>query len=170
MPSATGSECAAALAAQLDAAMARLIAVIETVDADRWRRVPGPGVWSISKDAEHVAEAAVYHQWIVRRTVGQQAPSRRPAIERRQLSSGQSRSEAVALIRERTEEGRALLIGLTDAQLDLPTKPPRAGDERLHATIERVLIGHYDVHRVAIEAKLLATAPRRRIRMRASGG
>ena len=64
-------------------AAARLIAVIEPIDDERWRNPSEPGVWSIGKDAEHVAEAAVYHQWIVRLTIGQKVSSRRPALERR---------------------------------------------------------------------------------------
>ena len=78
--------------------------MIEPIDADRWQLVPEPGVWSIGKDAEHVAEATVYHQWIIR--------------------------------------------------LALPTRPPRAKPQVLADTIDRVLIGHFDTHRAAIEEKL----------------
>jgi hypothetical protein len=49
-----------------------------------------------------------------------------------------------------------LVIGLTDEQLNLPTRPPRVRDQRLAETIELVLIGHYDTHRLSIEAKLRA--------------
>jgi hypothetical protein len=49
-----------------------------------------------------------------------------------------------------------LIRGLSDEQLDLETRPPRAGGQCLAETIERVLIGHYEVHRASIEAKLTA--------------
>ncbi len=47
-----------------------------------------------------------------------------------------------------------LLLDLTDAQLDLPTRPPRANAQILADTIDRVLIDHIDSHRAEIEAKL----------------
>jgi len=148
---------AAKLEADLDAAAAALIAVLERVDSQQWMFVPGPGVWSIGKDAAHVAEAAVYHQWIVRRTIGEKASSQRPSIERQQLTTALTAQEAADLILYRTGEGAALIRNLTDEQLDLPTNPPRARAARLADTIEQVLIGHYDGHRREIERKLADT-------------
>jgi uncharacterized damage-inducible protein DinB len=143
-----------ALAERLREAAAALIAVVESIDEDRWRRVPQSGVWSIGKDAEHVAEAAIYHQWIVRVTIGHAASSRRPAIERNQMTTGRSPREVVELLHERTQEGARLLLDLTEEQLELPTRPPRARGQVLAETIERVLISHYDTHRLVIEEKL----------------
>jgi uncharacterized damage-inducible protein DinB len=149
-----GSPRARALAERLNDASAGLITVVESVDLQQWRRVPAPGVWSIGKEAEHVADAATNHQWIVRLTIGDKVSSRRPPIERSELTTGLTQREAIERIQARTEDGARLLLGLTDVQLDLPTKPPRARGERLAQTIDRVLIGHYDAHRSEIEAKL----------------
>jgi uncharacterized damage-inducible protein DinB len=148
------SDRSAALAERLRQAAERLVAVIEPIDDARWRVVPEPGVWSIGKDAEHVAEAAGYHLWIVRLTIGEKVSSRRPAPERKQMTSGVARREAVQRIRQRAEDGAQLILGLSEEQLDLPTKPPRANGPVLAETIERVLVGHFDTHRAAIEAKL----------------
>lgn len=150
------SERAAELADRLDQAASKLIALIESIEPGQWDAVPTPGVWSIGKDAEHVSEAGAYHQWIVRLTVGEKVASQRPVIERRSLTTELAPNKASELLRQRTDIGLGLLARLTDDQLDLPTRPPRAGSERLGTTIERVLIGHYDVHRIAIEAKLSA--------------
>jgi len=147
------SERATTLAARLDEAAAALISVVANIEPDRWRRIPAPGVWSIGKDAEHVIEAAGYHQWIVRLTIGRRVPLRRPVLERRQLTTDLSPQQAAALLRRRSDEGIELLLGLTVEQLDLPTRPPRARSQALAETIERVLIGHYDTHRSDIEAK-----------------
>jgi uncharacterized damage-inducible protein DinB len=152
----TTSPRAADLAARLQHAADDLIAVVERIDDRRWRHVANPGVWSIGKDAEHVAEATVFHQWIVRLTIGEKVSSRRPAIERKQMTSDHSPSEMVALISQRTEEGVRLLRGLTEEQLDRETRPPRARGQRLAETIALVLIGHYHGHRAEIEAKLSA--------------
>jgi uncharacterized damage-inducible protein DinB len=160
------SSHARTLALRLRKAADALIAVIEPIDDDRWHRVPGPGTWSIGKEAEHVAQAAGYHQWIVRLTIGQKVPARRPVLERRRMTSALSPHEAAELIRERLEDGVRLLLDLTDAQLDLSTRPPRANAQVLADTIERVLIGHFDTHRAAIEEKLRAR--RRQIDSRAS--
>jgi hypothetical protein len=146
----------AELAARLDESASPLIAVVEGIDEDRWVHVPAPGVWPIGKEAEHVAEAATYHQWIVRLTIGQMVSSRRPAIERNHMTTERSPIETVELLRQRTEDGARLLLDLTDDELALTTRPPRAQAERLAETIVRVLIAHYDVHREEIEAKLRA--------------
>jgi len=152
----SGSPRAAALAANLREAAAGLISVLEATEEDRWRQVPQPGAWSISKDAEHVIEAAAYHQWIVRLTIGDRVPKRKPVLERLAMTSDLAPAEAVDLLRQRTDEGARLLLALTDEQLNLVTRPPRARSEVLGATIERVLIGHYGVHAADIEAKLRA--------------
>ena len=150
------SERAATLAARLDESAAALIAVIAAIDPDLWRHVPTPGEWAIGKDAEHVIEAAGYHQWIVRFTIGQKVSSRRPVLERKRLITELSPQQAAEQLRRRTDEGAELILGLTDEQLDLPTKPPRARSQRLAETIELVLIGHHDGHRGDIEAKARA--------------
>jgi len=152
------SERARALADRLRERAEALIAVIERIEPSRWDLVPAPGVWSVGKEAEHVADAAVYHQWIVSLTIGEAVSSRRPPIERTRMTTDHSPRAVVELIRARTEDGAGLLLGLTDAQLDRPTKPPIARGERLATTIERVLIGHFDVHREAIERKRLKGA------------
>ena len=149
------------LASRLRRAGADLIEVVEQIDDRWWRHSPAPGVWSISKEAEHVADAALLHHWIVRLTTGQKVSSRRPAIERTGMATDRSPAEVAALVRDRTDGGERLVIGLTDEQLDLPTRPPRARNQRLVETIELVLIGHYDTHRLSIEAKLRALAVQR---------
>ncbi len=154
MKSPAGSARATKLAADLRAAAAALIAVLEGIEPERWTHVPSSSFWSVGKDAAHVAEAAVYHQWIVRLTIGQRVPSGRPVIERRQLTTTMTADQAIELIRQRTAEGAALIASLSDEQLALPTRPPRARGEPLADTIERVVIGHYDVHRRDIERKL----------------
>ena len=106
------------------------------------------------KDAEHVAEAARYNQWIVRRTIGEKVSSRPPAIERNPLTSDLSPAEAVEVLRQRTQDGVRLLLALSDDELHLHTRPTRGAGERLALTIDRVLIGHYEAHLAAIEAKL----------------
>ena len=142
------------LADRLWEAAGALIAVVERVEGDRWTEVPHPGVWSIGKDAEHVADAAGYHQWIVRLTIGQKVSSKRPAIERQELTTAMTKEQAIDLIRRRTEEGTGLILSLTDDQLALPTRPPRARGQGLADTIDLVLIGHYYAHRRDIERKL----------------
>ena len=143
-----------ALADRLIDAGGSLTALIERIEADEWLRLPAPGAWSPGKDAEHVVDANVYHQWIVRLTIGTAKASSRPAIERAELTSRRSPAETIELVRRTLDDAAALLRGLTDAQLDLVTKPPRAGAASLATTIERVMIGHVDHHRAEIEAKL----------------
>jgi uncharacterized damage-inducible protein DinB len=149
-----GSARAKQLGADLRVAAGALLSLLERIDPERWSNVPGSSVWSIGKDAAHVAEAAVYHQWIVRLTIGEEVSSRRPAIERRELTTAMTTQQVMDLIRQRTDEAAALISGLTDIQLNAPTRPPRARGQMLADTIELVLIGHYHAHRRDIERKL----------------
>ena len=151
-----GSARAAALAARLREAAASLIAVVERIEPDRWGRVPKPGVWSVGKEAEHAAEGAALHQWIVRLTVGQRVASSRPPVERKQLTTTLSPREAADLLRRRADDGARLVQGLTEAQLDLPKRPPGSKPRSLAEEIEGTLIGHLNHHRAEIEAKLRA--------------
>ena len=148
------------LATRLEQAAAALVSVIQHVETDLWQHIPAPGEWSIGKDVEHVIEANGYHQWIVRLTIGEKVSSRRPVLERKQLTTDLSQQQAVTLLRSRTEAGIELILGLTDEQLILPTRPPRARSQALAETIELVLIGHYDGHRGDIEAKRAARLTR----------
>ena len=145
-----------ALVARLREAEARLLAVIEPIGEARWNHVPAPDVWSIGKDADHVADASIYHQWIVRTTIGEKVGSRRSPIERTEMTSSMSPAECIEQIRRRTADGVRLIGELTDEQLDFVTRPPRARGQRLAETIDSVLIGHYDGHRQSIEEKLKA--------------
>jgi hypothetical protein len=145
---------AASLASGLGQAAARLAALIESIDGERWRRVPAPGTWSIGKEAEHAVEAIGYHAWIVRRTIGQRVGPRRPPLERKRLTTDLAPTIVSELLRERAAETERLLIGLSDAQLDLATKPPRAATPLLPETIQHVLIEHLDGHRRSIQSKL----------------
>jgi hypothetical protein len=147
------SSRAAALVEQLRQAGEALIGLVASIEPEQWTKVPGPGVWSPGKDAEHVADGAAFHQWSIRLSLGQKMPAR-PRIERAQLTSSLSQAEVVALLRERTDAGVALIGGLSDQQLDLPVRPPRARSSTLGQLIEAVLIGHYETHRREIEAKL----------------
>jgi hypothetical protein len=143
----------AALGEQLRQAAEALIGVVQTIAPERWMNVPRPGVWSVGKDAEHVADAAEYHQWIVSLSLGQKVPAR-PRIERARLTAQQSQGDIIELLRERTDAALMLIAGLSDDQLDLPVRPPRARSPTLEQMIEQVLIGHYHTHRREIEAKL----------------
>ena len=154
MPAQGGSPRAAQLEADLRAVATSLIALLERTPPERWTHIPAASVWSVGKDAAHVAEAAVYHQWIVRLTIGERVSSRRPAIERQGLTTSMPAHEVIDLIRQRTEEGATLIASLSDEQLSLPTRPPRARQQALADTIDLVLIGHYDTHRRDIERKL----------------
>jgi hypothetical protein len=129
-----------------------LIGLVGAIESERWMNVPGPGVWSAGKEAEHVADGAAYHQWIVRCSLGQQVPPR-PRIERAQLTPQRSQRDVVELLVQRTNDSVALIAGLSDEQLDLPARPPRARSPTLAQMIASVLIGHYEVHHRDIEAK-----------------
>jgi uncharacterized damage-inducible protein DinB len=168
-----GSARATALADRLREAAASAIAVVEHIEPERWVRVPAPGVWSVGKDAEHAAEGAARHQWIVRLTIGERVSSSPPAVERKQLFSALSPRDAADLLRQRADAGVRLVEGLTDAQLDLPKRPPGTRQQSLAETIEGALIGHLHHHRDEIEAKLAgrpgAGTPRQRRARVASG-
>jgi uncharacterized damage-inducible protein DinB len=141
------------LAARYRQSAERLIAVVEAIDAERWTRVPEPGVWSAGKEAEHVAEAMDYHQWVVRLSIGEPVSSRRPTLERRRMTTALSPAEIAAVVRDRMEIGARLIGGLSARQLALPTKPPRARAPSVADSIQGLLIDHIDAHCATILAK-----------------
>ena len=67
------------------------------------------------------------------------------------MEGGRFHHHRLLVVRLRTEDSVGLISSLTDEQLDLPmrTRTGTVGD-----VIERTLIGHFDTHRVEIEAKL----------------
>lgn len=148
-----GCARAGALAAQLESAGAALVALLSAIDAEQWVRVPAAGVWSVGKEAEHVADGNVYHRWIVRSSVGLKAGPR-PPIERARLTALGAQQAVIEQLEACTRASVELIRPLTDAQLDLPTRPPRARSGTVVDVIEAVLIGHYNGHRREIEAKL----------------
>jgi len=101
-----------------------------------------------------VADGNVLHQWVVRLTIGQAKASARPRIEREQLTSVRSPAEVIELVRATLLEAATLIGGLTDGQLDLATRPPKAGSPTLAKTIKGLMIDHVEHHRREIEAKL----------------
>jgi hypothetical protein len=149
------SSRATALVDRLRQVSEALIGLVGAIESERWMNVPGPGVWSAGKEAEHVADGAAYHQWIVRCSLGQKVPPR-PRIERAQLTARRSQRDVVDLLVQRTNDSLALIAGLSDQQLDLPARPPRTRSPTLAQMIANVLIGHYEVHHRDIEAKLHA--------------
>jgi hypothetical protein len=134
-----------------------LIALVERIDPEAWVCFPSPGVWSPGKDAEHVADGAALHQWIVRVTLGHKRLVR-PGIERDQLTARLPQADVVELLRRRTEETASLVLGLSDAQLDLPVRPLQTRPRTLAQMIEDRLIGHYRTHHQEIESKLAKLA------------
>jgi uncharacterized damage-inducible protein DinB len=154
MDARAGSPRSIELADRLTDARDALTSRLERIDGQAWLRVPGPGVWSPSKEAEHVADGNVLHQWVVRLTIGQSKVSHRPGIERTKLTSRRSPSEVIEQVRSTLDEASTLIRSLTDDQLDLTTKPPKAGAPTLAWTIQGLMIDHVDHHRREIEAKL----------------
>jgi predicted acetyltransferase/uncharacterized damage-inducible protein DinB len=160
------------LADRLTDARDSVTSLLEQIEGQDWLRVPGTGVWSPSKEAEHVADGNVLQQWVVRLTIGQAKASGRPGIERKQLTTSRSPAEVVEQVRRTLDEAATLIRGLTDEQLDLTTKPPKAGAPSLAQTIQHLMIDHVEHHRREIETKvgrpsrvphLLAPDPRVRV-------
>ena len=60
-----------------------------------------------------------------------------------------SQPDLVGLLRERARQSEELIQPLSSAQLELPCRTTTLGE-----FIERVLIGHIQIHHRAIEAKL----------------
>jgi hypothetical protein len=147
------SSRAAALVEQLREVAEALIEQVVSIDPEQWTKLPRPGVWSPGKDAEHVADGAAYHQWLIRVSLGQKVPPR-PKIERDELIAQRSQQDVADLLRQRTDDGIRLVAGLSDEQLDLPVRPPRARLASVGQMIEAMLIGHYQGHRREIESKL----------------
>src|SRR5215207_3630603 len=113
------SERARLLADELRAAGAELVQAVERIEPEHWELVPDSGVWSAGKDAEHVTQGAVYHQWLVRTAALGQTLERGAGTRRDVMTAELARAEVLALLQQRTEESAQLVESLSDSQLDL---------------------------------------------------
>src|SRR5438105_6212429 len=94
------SSRATALVERLRQVSEALIGLVGAIESERWMNMPRPGVWSARKEAEHVADGAAYHLWIVRGGLGQKVPAR-PRIARGQLTAQRSQRNVVDLLVQR---------------------------------------------------------------------
>src|SRR5579859_1608770 len=98
------SERARSLANQLRDAAAALSRTIGQIDDAHWARVPEAGVWSAGKDAEHVSQGALYHQWLVRTAALGETLERGPGTQRDVMTSLLARADVLSLLHQRSEE------------------------------------------------------------------
>ena len=147
------SERATLLAKELREAGDALVQAISRLDDEQWGYLPGDGVWSPGKDAEHVVSGGAYHRWLVRTALGE-SPDRRAGTRREVMTAELSREEGVADLRRSTEESAQLVGGLSDDQLGLAAAPLGDGPPRtVEQLVERQMIGHYREHLWSIHHK-----------------
>jgi hypothetical protein len=150
------TERATALANRVREACAALISTVRQVDDAHWERVAEAGEWSPSKDAEHVTQGAVYHQWLVRTSALGDTSERPTGTQRDIMVAVLSKSEILDLLEQRADQSAVLVASLSDDQLALPA--PRFGPDGPPRTVEQMIEGqmirHYHEHRENIAAKL----------------
>src|SRR5215210_4391356 len=110
------SERATVLANQLRQTVEAVIETVAQLDETNWSRLPGNDVWSAGKDAEHLSQGAVYHQWLVRTALGETL-ERGPGTQRDVMLAQLPRAEVLAALHKHGEESARLVESLSDAQL-----------------------------------------------------
>jgi kynurenine formamidase len=156
------SERARALAERVREASASLAQTVAAVDDTHWAQVPRDGVWSPGKDAEHVSQGALYHQWLVRTAALGEKLERRGTTQRDVMTAELTPREVLAGLQQSAEESARLVETLSDAQLDLPA-PPLASDglpRTVAQMIEGQMIRHYHEHQWNIHTKLRGDSAR----------
>jgi hypothetical protein len=156
------SERARALADAMREAGAALSDTVAAVDDSHWELVPGEGVWSAGKDAEHVSQGALYHQWLVRTAALGENSERRGATQRDVMTSQLTRSDVLAELQQCTQQCAHLVESLSDAQLDLPA-PPLASDglpRTVADMIDGQMIRHFREHQWNIHTKVRGASAR----------
>lgn len=134
-------------------AASALIAVTSNVEPDRWCRVPAHGVWSIGKETEtrHRGRRLPRMDRSTDDRAARVVPPTGPRTKKADHPPHARGGRQAAACPQRCKRGsdpvphgRETLAG---------DQAPRSCGETLAATIERVMIGHYDTHRAAIKAK-----------------
>jgi DinB superfamily len=149
------TERATELANRVREACAALVQIVGQVDDAHWGRMVEDGVWSPGKDAEHVTQGAVFHQWIVRRAALGDTSERPAGSPRDIMLAVLSKADVLDLLQQRADQSALLVESLSEAQLDLPAPPMGDGPPRTVAEmIDGQMILHYHEHRENIEAKL----------------
>ena len=155
-----------ALVARLDRAVAGFRDLVERLNDRQWAlrgvNTPGPRFFPEDEDrpvgviAWHVAAWLPRHTDLMRaRLTGDQQMLDANAINAEEASAhaGATRSEVLERLAAEAPGARAFIAGVTDEQLDHSWET-RVGRMDLRTAIERVLIGHVDMHRASIEASI----------------
>jgi hypothetical protein len=149
------SERAINLANQLRDAGAALVRTVIQVGDAHWSRVPEDGVWSAGKDAEHVTQGAMYHQWLIRTAGLGETLERGKGTQRDLMTSVLSKEDVLSGLHQRTEETAQLVQSLSDEQLARSAPPFGDGPPRtVDQMIEGQVIRHYREHQYNIQVKL----------------
>jgi uncharacterized damage-inducible protein DinB len=151
------SERGRSLAARFEQANDELIAAVEQMSDDEWRKTTAAEGWTVGVIAHHVAEAHRALAQLVRRiAAGDPVALDMDSIHRANAEHARqhadcTRAETVALLRRNGAGAAATVQGLTDAELD------RVGGRGMMTAaqvVERVLIGHVAQHLGSIRATL----------------
>lgn len=155
-----------ALVARFDRAVDDFRALVERLDENQWTRggvnAPGPRIFPEDEDrpvgviAWHVAAWLPRHTDLMRaRLSGEQPMVDANAINAEEASehAGVGRPEVLERLAAEAPRVHAFIAGIADEELERSWET-RVGRMDLRTAIERVLIGHVDMHRASIEATI----------------
>jgi hypothetical protein len=155
------SERAADLAAKLDSANAAVIAALESCSTEQLGKTCEGEGWPVTVAAHHIAVSHTGIAGLVQLIANGQPL---PAITMEMIDAGNaqhaqefanvSREETLAMLRKEGQAAVEMVRGLTDEQLDRTAPMAFAGGAEWSAAevIERVLIGHPEMHGASINA------------------
>ena len=156
----------AEIVARFDATLAEFRALVARIEPARWRtpgvNTPGPRLFPEDEDrpvnviAHHVAVWLPRHTELMRkRAAGEQVAIDANALNAQDAveHAGVTPEDVLAELDRNAPPTREFLSGLTEQHLEM-TWETRMGPMSLRGGIERVLIGHVDMHRASIEAAL----------------
>ena len=155
------SERAADLAAKLESANAAVIAALESCSDEQLKQTCAGEGWPVTVAAHHVATSHTGIGGLVQLIANGQPV---PPITMEMIDAGNaqhakefanvSREETLAALRTEGQAAVEMVRGLTDEQLDRTAPMAFAGGAEWTTAevIERVLIGHPQMHGASIEA------------------
>jgi uncharacterized damage-inducible protein DinB len=148
----TVSKRAQELLADLEAAAAELEAAARAVPAPLFHQRPAAEEWSAGEILAHMANSPRFYVSEVRRLLQEgggtfgRPPDHPSRLDPVRLHGGDSLEQALASNREGVATARDLLQELTDRDLAVPARHPRAGEYDVDGLIARFIITHRRIH------------------------
>jgi len=148
--------------AQLEAVNDEVAATVESCTAEEWSRVTAEEGWTVAATAHHIAEIQRRFARLAGILAAGQTFTPSMTMEQIHESNAQhareyadaDQGETLEILRESCAEIRALIEGMSDADLDRPAGIFGGNELTVDQVLENIVVGHAHAHLASIRDTL----------------